>query len=199
MDIEVAKELDRLHKLGYFVESDDFWVERLPDGRVRLHLKKKLIAGHVCPHIGDITITFSGITFGCGCQPSLDATFSAIASDIGVNDTFVVERITTGPPEDFWATLPPSSTFSYDLWDSPGCSGDPGDHQESRGEIDIRCSASGWSIIFHDPGVFNFLFFKATGILTNQPTNIPNQAVCGLNDGIYTGVATGGTATITVG
>lgn len=82
--------LNNLVDRGIFVPSSDFSVERLPDGREKLHLLKKVKAAGCAP---SITITFSGILFDCGC---ITGTHENI--DVGgFNTSYVLTKLDFSP------------------------------------------------------------------------------------------------------
>src|SRR5438046_639268 len=98
---ESIRQLQRIHDKGYFAPSADFGVERLPDGRQRLHLLKKLKGG--CPP--SITVTISGLLLDCGPLPAGGGDDGVEYTDVSINGTFTLPLDFAGNNVCFWSAF----------------------------------------------------------------------------------------------
>lgn len=149
-----------------------------------------------CDHTGtQLTITFSGISFSCGCVQT-DASHSVIATDIAMNAAFVLPRVSTGPPVDAWQAAFPS-IFAASIFPNTTCINPPDSSDLAGIQITVVCQSSGYFVEATSISLpITLDIFEATNFIGN-PASIPNSVTCGSTiTGV--GVVTGGTASITI-
>lgn len=149
---------------------------------------------HVCPHTGDISLTISGVTACVGCvSTSFFGGFSFDNIIVSVDGTYTLAHGTTGPPIDTWQ-LVGAIAFEYDFWSTSGCpGGTPDGHTSSTAPITVSCQETGWSISI-ESGLTDFF----GSVFAMNPLSIPNQVTCGDDVFGLAGIATGGSAVITL-
>jgi hypothetical protein len=165
-----------------------------------------------CPHAGDATIDFTGITVCPGCinlsggSPGDTGSIANII-DNGLNGTFTGFLLITGPPADVWLHQGIGEPgITYDEWFTDhACSGTPGFSGSNAPNTWVMCQDRGFKILSQ----FGGLLFFYTDWITGSPTSVANLAVCGgvvsdpdwdavLGAATFVGICSGGSATVTI-
>jgi hypothetical protein len=181
----VARQLHKLVKRGLLIPSDDFDVEKLPDGRHRVHLRAKpqaLTASPAppppttCP--ASITAVFSGITVDCGCIDWTNGSIHAFnATDVDANHSY---SMSSSNPCNFYSNGD-HDIVQVSTYFSTGCSGliNALNYQDA---LVIFFTDGYWRVWYQSSfNIFNFLFYaRVASSIGVPPTSTSNQITsCG--------------------